>query len=70
MQLKSVIPELLDADKASKLVILNKASNYCLLLANFHYRLTTELKQEASKNVQLRKKLIEVKRAMNKTIRR
>ena len=70
LQLKSVVPELLDMDKASKLVILNKASNYCVVLANFNTRLTTEVNQESAKNAQLRKKLLEIQRAVKKMIRR
>jgi hypothetical protein len=56
-ELKSVVPELADLEKASKLNILNKASNYCLSLANLNDRLTNELCLESIKNTALKKKL-------------
>ena len=56
-QLKSVVPELADSEKASKLNILNKASSYCLLLANLDGRLVNEIRLESVKNALLQKRL-------------
>ena len=56
-QLKSVVPELADTEKASKLNILNKASDYCKLLASLDVKLRKDVEKESSRNALLRKKL-------------
>jgi hypothetical protein len=56
-QLKAVVPELADTEKASKLNILNKASDYCRLLGTLESKLRKDVDKEASRNALLRKKL-------------
>jgi hypothetical protein len=65
-RLKVVVPELADSEKASKLTILNKAANYCLLMATVDSRLTNERNVEAAKNALLRKKLQIIQKSMTK----
>jgi len=57
-QLKAFVPELADNVKASKLNILNKASDYCQVLTTLDNRLTSEHKLESAKNALLRRKLL------------
>lgn len=56
-QLKAVVPELADSEKASKLNILNKASDYCKLLSTLDTKLRKDVDKEAARNALLRKKL-------------
>lgn len=56
-QLKSVVPELADTEKASKLNILNKASDYCKLLSTLDTKLRKDVDKESARNALLRKKL-------------
>ena len=65
-QLKAVVPELADSEKASKLNILNKASNYCRLLATLDERLTSEQKLESAKNALLRKKFLWLQKSLKR----
>jgi len=66
-QLKAVVPELVDSEKASKLNILNKASNYCRLLATLNERLTSEQKLESGKNALLRKKFLWLRKSLKQS---
>lgn len=56
-RLKSVVPELAEMEKASKLNILNKAALYCSQLTHADAKLKKEADREAAKHQQLRKKL-------------
>jgi hypothetical protein len=56
-QLKDVVPELAEVDKASKLNILNKAADYCRYLGATDSRLRREKEREAARNAALRQRL-------------
>lgn len=56
-RLKSVVPELAEMEKASKLNILNKATIYCSQITHMDTKLKKEADREAAKNQQLKKKL-------------
>ena len=45
-QLKSVVPKLADHEKASKLVIVNKSTDYCKVLASLDAKLKKEQKKK------------------------
>jgi hypothetical protein len=57
--LKELVPELADADKASKLTILKKAMDYCHLLSTMDIRMRRDKEREASRNAMLKKRLLE-----------
>ena len=46
-----------DHEKASKLVIVNKSTDYCKVLASLDAKLKKEQEKEAAKNAVLKKKL-------------
>ena len=56
-QLKEVVPELADVDKASKLNILNKSADYCRLLASMEAKLRREKERENQRTLMLKKRL-------------
>ncbi|XP_059088254.1 N-myc protein-like [Tigriopus californicus] len=56
-QLKEVVPELADVDKASKLNILNKASEFCRQLTAADSRLKRDRETIQSRNLALKRKL-------------
>lgn len=56
-QLKEVVPELADVDKASKLNILNKASEFCRQLTAIDSRLKRDRETIQSRNLALKRKL-------------
>ena len=60
-QLKSLVPEIANEDKVSKLMILTKAAKYCRSLATHDARVT----DERHKNVALRKKLLSLQNLPN-----
>ena len=55
--LKTCLPELADSDKASKLMILDKAAMFCTMLKKKESGLRGERERERKKNVLLRQKL-------------
>jgi len=59
--LKKQIPEVADLDKASKLTILRKATDYCHLLSNMDNRIRKEKDKENGKHQMLKKKLADLK---------
>ena len=56
-QLKDVVPDLKDVEKASKLNILNKSADFCRTLASQDAALSRQRDRELQRNSQLRKKL-------------
>jgi len=62
-QLKDKVPELRDTDKASKMVILNKAAEYSRLLLKTDLVLTSERDRVARRNAELRQRLEAAKRS-------
>jgi hypothetical protein len=68
-QLKSVVPELADTEKASKLNILNKASDYCRLLGNLDVKLRKDVEKESARNAILRKKLAAIQNQFSNGVR-
>jgi len=62
-QLKDKVPELRDTDKASKMVILNKAAEYSRLLCKTDLVLDKERDRVARRNAELRQRLELAKRA-------
>ena len=68
-QLKSVVPELADTEKASKLNILNKASDYCRLLGNLDAKLRKDVDKESARNALLRKKLAAIQNLFSNGVR-
>jgi hypothetical protein len=64
-RLKSVVPELVELEKTSKLNILSKASQYCTQLTRADAQLKKEADREAARNHQLRKKLQTYKNFFN-----
>lgn len=56
-QLKEVVPELREAEKASKLNILNKSADYCRTLGSLEQKLIREKERESARQVLLRRKL-------------
>jgi hypothetical protein len=68
-QLKSVVPELADTEKASKLNILNKASDYCKLLSGLDGKLRKDVDKETARNALLRKKLSALQAQFNSGVR-
>ncbi len=67
-QLKDLVPELADADKASKLTILKKAMDYCYLLTSLDMRNRKEKEREAARNVMLKKKLLEAQQRHDRNV--
>ena len=68
-QLKSVVPELADTEKASKLNILNKASDYCRLLGSLDTKLRKDVDKESTRNALLRKKLQAIQNQFSNGVR-
>ena len=62
-QLKDKVPELRDTDKASKMVILNKAAEYSRLLLKTDVVLAGERDRVAKRNAELRQRLEAAKRS-------
>ena len=62
-QLKDKVPELRDTDKASKMVILNKAAEYSRLLCKTDLVLDKERDRVARRNAELRQRLELAKRS-------
>ena len=62
-QLKDKVPELRDTDKASKMVILNKAAEYSRLLFKTDLVLASERDRVAKRNAELRQRLELAKRS-------
>jgi len=62
-QLKDKVPELRDTDKASKMVILNKAAEYSRLLCKTDLVLDKERDRVAKRNAELRQRLELAKRS-------
>ncbi|QQP58003.1 Hypothetical protein FKW44_003178, partial [Caligus rogercresseyi] len=56
-----VVPELKDAEKASKLNILNKSAEYCKLLTSSDNRLRKEKESLLSRNAALSQRLSQLK---------
>ena len=61
-QLKDKVVELRDVDKASKMVILNKAAEYARLLQKTDHVLGSERERVARRNAELRQRLEAAKR--------
>ena len=59
------MPELRDTDKASKMVILNKAAEYSRLLLKTDLVLTSERDRVARRNAELRQRLESAKRSFH-----
>ena len=59
--LKKQVPEVADLDKASKLTILRKATDYCHLLSNMDNRIRKEKDKESNRSQMLKKKLADLK---------
>lgn len=55
--LKQCVPEIADSDRASKLVILDKAAQFCQTLLRRESNLTTEREKEKRRNALMKKKL-------------
>ena len=55
--LKICVPELADSDKASKLMILDKAANFCQILKNKESSLNAEKEKHRRRQFHLKKKL-------------
>ena len=64
-QLKDKVPELRDTDKASKMVILNKAAEYSRLLHKTDHVLAGERDRVAKRNAELRQRLESAKRSFH-----
>ena len=64
------MPELRDTDKASKMVILNKAAEYSRLLLKTDLVLTSERDRVARRNAELRQRLEAAKRSCYGSISR
>lgn len=63
--LKVEVPELADLEKASKLTILNKASEYCRNLTARDLKLRRDRDRELQRNALLRKKLLALKQSIS-----
>jgi len=55
--LKMCVPEIADSDRASKLMILDKAAEFCQSLLRKETSLTTEREKEKRRNTLMRRKL-------------
>jgi hypothetical protein len=64
-QLKDVVPDLVDVEKASKLTILNKAADYCRMLVAQEEKLRREREKELARGQLLKRKLVALKNAMS-----
>ena len=60
-QLKDSVPKLRDANRASKVAILDGAAEHCKMLAETDHNLSEEREQEAKRNAELRQRLEEAK---------
>ncbi|CAB4061583.1 MYC [Lepeophtheirus salmonis] len=65
-QLKVVVPELKDAEKASKLNILNKSAEYCKYLTSTDIRLRKEKEQLMNRNAALTQRLSQLRNVVDR----
>jgi len=67
--LKFCVPELADSDKASKLMILDKAADFCQKLKKKEIHLSTEKERERKKHFHLKRKLQILKQKSPKSLK-
>ena len=68
--LKICIPEIAESDRASKLMILDKASDFCQSLKKKESTLTGEKEKEKRKNLLLRRKVSLLQTHSNKSLQK
>ena len=68
-RLKFCVPELADSEKASKLMILDKAADFCQKLKKKEIHLSSEKERERKKHFHLKRKLQILKQKSPKSLK-